>query len=70
MKSLSAGPSKTETENGLDRLNRVDRWLLSQSKWELRRIALLIALIVNLLVAWAASRIPVDLATITTESIG
>ena len=54
----------------LNRLDRLDRWLLSQSKWELRRIALLIALMINVPVAWAESRMPVDLATITAENVG
>jgi len=54
----------------LDQLDRIDRWLLSQSKWELRRIALLIALTLNVPVAWAESRMPVDLDSITVQSVG
>jgi hypothetical protein len=57
-------------EPRLDQLDRVDRWLLSQSRWQLRRIALLIALTINVPVAWAESRMPVDLDTMTTESVG
>jgi hypothetical protein len=44
----------------LDPLNRLDRWLLSLSPWQIRQLALLLALLLNLPVAWASFRLPCD----------
>ena len=52
----------------LEHLERLDRWLLSRGKWELRGIALLIALVLNVPIAWAESRLEVDPSTISSPA--
>ena len=44
----------------LEGLERFDRWLLSRTRWELRQIAMLIALAINIPQAWILSRMPFD----------
>ena len=44
----------------LAELERFDRWLLSRTRWELRQIAMLIALAINIPQAWILSRMPFD----------
>ena len=53
----------------LDQLERMDRWLLSRSRRQLRSFALLIALLVNAPIAWAEFDIPTDLAVIAGQSV-
>jgi len=43
-----------------DGLERIDRWLLSLSGWQLRHLALLLGLILNVPTAWASFRLPFD----------
>ncbi len=44
----------------LEELERFDRWLLSRTRWELRQIALLIALTINVPQPWILLRMPLD----------
>ena len=45
----------------LEELERFDRWLLSMTQWELRQVALLVALAVNVPQVWLSSQIPFDM---------
>ena len=42
----------------LEALERFDRWLLSRPRWQLRQIALLIALTINIPQAWIVFLMP------------
>ena len=42
----------------LEGLERFDLWLLSRPRWQLRQIALLIALTINITHAWILSLVP------------
>jgi hypothetical protein len=44
----------------LERLEQLDRWLLSRTPWELLQIALLVALTINIPQVWILSRMPLD----------
>ena len=52
----------------LEGLGRLDHWLLSRTRWELRQIALLIALVINVPQAWMFFRTPLDIDAGTTVS--
>ena len=47
-------------DSRLEELERFDRWLLSRTHWELRQIALLLALAINIPQAWILCRMPLD----------
>ena len=54
-------PDSTELQDPrLRHLDQMDHWLLPRSKWGLRQLALLLALLINVPVAWASSRLPYD----------
>ena len=49
----------------LRELERFDRWLLSITQWELRQVALLVALAVDVPQVWLSSQIPPDMDAVT-----
>lgn len=62
--SYGRSRKKTLMNPRLEQLDRVDAWLLSLTTWQLRQLALIIALTINLPNAWLMAHLPVNPATI------